>query len=306
MSKISCHIIQDILPLYVDGIVSEDTKEMVEEHLRECEGCRKEAEHMQERIVLPNKKEFYQKEQEMLQKFKRRLINRRVLSAILGAVFVCALLASGYTILMIPKEAIPFDPDKMKVEIVGEDAYLSYQGDDLAGSFFAYPVKVRDGNREKEVARVYLEKNLWSAYIQPHLQGKQEEMIYLCKASDMDALYYGELDIEYGENIARVSRRDGIDLAVIKRWKRKTGRTCRLFCKFFPFFIQFFQFIVVGVFFQRKFLTFDRVRVYLFLCHQHHQFLHFVLPEQQFGPRSFSVHFCVSALLPAVLFVPAN
>ena len=152
--------------------------------------------------MLPNKKEFYQKEQEMLQKFKRRLINRRVLSAILGAVFVCALLASGYTILMIPKEAIPFDPDKMKVEIVGEDAYLSYQGDDLAGSFFAYPVKVRDGNREKEVARVYLEKNLWSAYIQPHLQGKQEEMIYLCKASDMDALYYGELDIEYGENIA--------------------------------------------------------------------------------------------------------
>ena len=112
MSKISCHIIQDILPLYVDGIVSEDTKEMVEEHLRECESCRKEAEHMQERIVLPNKKEFYQKEQEMLQKFKRRLINRRVLSAILGAVFVCALLASGYTILMIPKEAIPFDPDK--------------------------------------------------------------------------------------------------------------------------------------------------------------------------------------------------
>ena len=70
MSKISCHIIQDILPLYVDGIVSEDTKEMVEEHLRECESCRKEAEYMQERIVLPNKKEFYQKEQEMLQKIQ--------------------------------------------------------------------------------------------------------------------------------------------------------------------------------------------------------------------------------------------
>ena len=30
----------------------------------------------------------------------------------------------------------------------------------------------------------------------------KEEMIYFCKASDMDALYYGEFDIEYGENIA--------------------------------------------------------------------------------------------------------
>lgn len=202
MSKISCHIIQDILPLYVDGIVSEDTKKMVEEHMQECESCRREAEHMQERIVLPDKGVFYQKEQEILQKLKRRLLNRRVFSAILGAAFVCVLLAVGYTVLMIPKEVIPFDPDKMKVEIVGEDAYLSYQGNNMAGSFFAHPVKVQDGNREKEVARVYLEKNLWSAYIQPYLQDQKEEMIYLCKASDMDALYYGEFDIEYGENIS--------------------------------------------------------------------------------------------------------
>ncbi len=49
----------DILPLYVDGIVSEDTKEMVEEHLRECENCRRETEHMQEWIVLPDKGVFY-------------------------------------------------------------------------------------------------------------------------------------------------------------------------------------------------------------------------------------------------------
>ncbi len=101
-----------------------------------------------------------------MQKLKRRLLNRRGFSAILGAAFVCVLLAVVYTILVIPKEVIPFDPGKMKVEIVGEDAYLSYQGENPVGSFFAHPVKVRDGNQEKEVARVYLEKNLWSAYIQ--------------------------------------------------------------------------------------------------------------------------------------------
>ena len=41
MSKISCNVIQDIMPLYVDEIVSEDTKKLVEEHLKECEDCRK-------------------------------------------------------------------------------------------------------------------------------------------------------------------------------------------------------------------------------------------------------------------------
>ena len=41
MSKISCNVIQDIMPLYVDEIVSEDTKKLVEEHLKECERLQK-------------------------------------------------------------------------------------------------------------------------------------------------------------------------------------------------------------------------------------------------------------------------
>ena len=33
MKKITCEIIKDILPLYVDDVVSADTRTMVEEHL---------------------------------------------------------------------------------------------------------------------------------------------------------------------------------------------------------------------------------------------------------------------------------
>ena len=41
---------------------------------------------------------------------------------------------------------------------------------------------------------VYLNRNLWSTYIQPHLQEQNEdEMIYLGKAADMDIIYYGSL-----------------------------------------------------------------------------------------------------------------
>ena len=43
MKKISCNIIKDILPLYLDGVVSDDTRQMVEEHLRTCDQCREEA-----------------------------------------------------------------------------------------------------------------------------------------------------------------------------------------------------------------------------------------------------------------------
>ncbi len=41
-----CNIVKDLLPLYVEGIVNEDTADFVEEHIRHCEKCRKELEEM--------------------------------------------------------------------------------------------------------------------------------------------------------------------------------------------------------------------------------------------------------------------
>ena len=40
--KITCNIIRDLLPLYAEDLVSEDTRVMVDEHLRECEDCTKQ------------------------------------------------------------------------------------------------------------------------------------------------------------------------------------------------------------------------------------------------------------------------
>ncbi len=37
--KLNCNVIRDLIPLYVDQICSEESKELVEEHLAECEDC---------------------------------------------------------------------------------------------------------------------------------------------------------------------------------------------------------------------------------------------------------------------------
>ncbi|MBR5943807.1 MAG: zf-HC2 domain-containing protein, partial [Lachnospiraceae bacterium] len=39
--KYECKVIEDLLPLYKDGICSEESKKAVEEHLNECPECRK-------------------------------------------------------------------------------------------------------------------------------------------------------------------------------------------------------------------------------------------------------------------------
>ncbi|NLB61103.1 MAG: zf-HC2 domain-containing protein [Clostridiales bacterium] len=53
MSEVTCNTIRDILPLYVDGVVSDDTRNMVTKHLERCEECRKKYEAMKSEIVIP-------------------------------------------------------------------------------------------------------------------------------------------------------------------------------------------------------------------------------------------------------------
>lgn len=47
----SCGLIEDILPLYVDGACSEESKAAIEAHLTDCEACRKTLERMQSDAV---------------------------------------------------------------------------------------------------------------------------------------------------------------------------------------------------------------------------------------------------------------
>jgi hypothetical protein len=42
--KVHCNVIRDLLPLYYDGVCSEESKALVEDHLPSCEACRKELE----------------------------------------------------------------------------------------------------------------------------------------------------------------------------------------------------------------------------------------------------------------------
>ncbi|HEY4624154.1 MAG TPA: zf-HC2 domain-containing protein, partial [Solibacillus sp.] len=39
MTKITCDIVQDVLPLYYDEVCSQDTKNLVETHLQSCKAC---------------------------------------------------------------------------------------------------------------------------------------------------------------------------------------------------------------------------------------------------------------------------
>lgn len=52
--KVSCEIIKDLLPLYLDGVCSNDSKAAVEEHLASCDNCKAELQTMQTTLPIGN------------------------------------------------------------------------------------------------------------------------------------------------------------------------------------------------------------------------------------------------------------
>ena len=97
--KITCNIIEDLLPLYIDDMVSEDSRQLVEEHLNECADCRKMLDEMKKenQLGLNSKNAEGQSsrstEIEPLKKIRSRIRRKRIISIIVAAVLV--LLASG-------------------------------------------------------------------------------------------------------------------------------------------------------------------------------------------------------------------
>lgn len=53
MNKLDCPIVRDLLPLYVDQVVSPETAQAVEEHLADCPDCRREYESLQADLPVP-------------------------------------------------------------------------------------------------------------------------------------------------------------------------------------------------------------------------------------------------------------
>lgn len=72
MSEINCGIIADLLPLYAENMLGEDSRKTVEEHLASCEECRKKYEQMT--AAVPMAEQEIRQEAEPLKKFRFHML----------------------------------------------------------------------------------------------------------------------------------------------------------------------------------------------------------------------------------------
>lgn len=92
MNNINCNIIRDILPLYADDVVSEDTKTLVETHLDGCPHCQKTLDTMRTPMVIPPRPD----EAKAMRQFKKRWGWKKILQGMLAVLLMIALGVGGF------------------------------------------------------------------------------------------------------------------------------------------------------------------------------------------------------------------
>lgn len=110
-TEIHCDIVRDLLPLYHDGVVSEASKTVIEDHLAECEPCKKEYEELL--LDLP----IQSSNNNTKSKFKAlisRQKTKRICILITSIILTCVLVLSTVFVLTeVPLAQIPDDEVKI-------------------------------------------------------------------------------------------------------------------------------------------------------------------------------------------------
>lgn len=95
--KNPCNLIKDILPLYYDGVVSEESKKAVEEHLEECESCNAYYEKICQSDVLEQVVFDEEIAKKTADSFKEvsRAISKKIVKLVSKAILITVFVAIG-------------------------------------------------------------------------------------------------------------------------------------------------------------------------------------------------------------------
>ena len=96
-----CGIIRDLLPLYIDDVCNEESKQAVHNHLSECEKCRSYYDAMKSTEGFEDKRSDNSKDSKMASSLKnvKNTINKRIRNIALCAVAAVLVVIVGFNLL---------------------------------------------------------------------------------------------------------------------------------------------------------------------------------------------------------------
>lgn len=98
-----CNVIADLIPLYIDNTCSKESSELIEEHIKTCEGCKKLLEDMRAEGIEPKEKAPKLESRKLFESVRKSLVIV-ILSLCIMVLsycfnFFCAYFGNSWTLL---------------------------------------------------------------------------------------------------------------------------------------------------------------------------------------------------------------
>lgn len=118
--KYPCDMIQDLLPLYLDGVCSEESRKAVEQHLSECLSCKGFYAAMSETEPVNIDAHNANRERQKAASFqavKKRILRKQILAAVFAVIVLIAVTFSATGVLKSTVEVVEYN-DNISVSMV--------------------------------------------------------------------------------------------------------------------------------------------------------------------------------------------
>ena len=189
-----CNLIKDILPIYMEDMVSTDTKEFVNAHLEHCAECRAELERMRgpakfvpdiDTDIVP------------LKRIKKDLFIRRLQTIFFTAIIACAVVMIVFGVLTSPK-FFPYSDDLLNV-VDNHSGEIIVTFDDRVTGYTC----TKEFYEETEIYRINAWTTTWDLYFSnrgnqnvviPYNNDSNNQIFFTQNNGSEDVLIYGESD----------------------------------------------------------------------------------------------------------------
>lgn len=177
--KYDCDVVKDLMPLYVDDVLSENSKTFVENHVDSCESCKKYYEKLSNELKIPVSKEARKDDLKAIEFLKANL-SKKIIKRVLGTVFCIGLALSSF--LFVIHYDLPVDSSMM--EFYEKDDYLMMKYEGKGGILYS----ANESWENKKIWNIRFHQTLWSKYIRP-LYRDEQYVNYLTKLNKVDRVY---------------------------------------------------------------------------------------------------------------------
>lgn len=167
--KCECDIVKDLMPLYIDDLLSENSKKFVEDHMDSCESCKKYYEKLSSEIEIPVSKEARFSDLRPIEYLKSNL-SKKIIKKVLATVLVVGLCVGAFLFAILYK--LPVDSQKMDFYV--KDNYLMMKYQEKGDIFFSasnawkndgtWTVNFSQSPWERYIAPLYKKENYDSSF----------------------------------------------------------------------------------------------------------------------------------------------